>query len=966
MSFARRLLNQRIRSAANAGRRNYLGRGRNCAQARPRLERLEDRRLLALDVTSLASAAGADALVAALLGPGVTASNVTFEGRIGTDDVKNGDSSSAGSFTGGAGIIGFENGIVLSTGGVQNVVGPNEFEDISQSNGLPGDAELSALAENETFDATVIEFDFVPANDTIAFQYVFSSDEYNEFVDEGFNDIFAFFLNDQNIALLPDGSPVAIDNVNLDTNSALYRNNDLGGGPGDELSVSEIVEIEIGVSEEIDTEMDGLTTVLFTLQADVVPNEINHIRLAIADVGDSIYDSNVFLRAGSFTSVEDGIVLPDYIIDGSFNFVVQDPPGEDDPTVTYDPDVAVGYDYEILSGPNFASVMLPPGFTDGQYTLHFDTDSSEAGIQADGGVPITGGVPYVFAAGGVSAFQIKGIEIAAGVDPTDVVGFPTDLNFVGGDPGPVVFSMTPLIEEVPGIKDPGFPYVDANNDGLFDATFGDVLLDHGELDDGFFDTQIPEGPNYTAAIANAGLSIHGASITAANLDFRADETLTVNTDLTATSGSLLLTSRGADVLLDDPTLKAKNLLGIDASRDIISEDDKLIGTGPSSVIDLDAGRFVALFGTLVDAKKNVDISAGEIAAVFPSLLNPAIVKATPNTLGKVELNAPKIDVSEAQITARKDIVMNAETIYVLGSELTANGHGLAKIDLRAADYVDVSDATLIARKSIVIEVDDSDEAGIAGYEARIEAVGGGSTSVHLESSGEVFIPFATIRAKSNVTIEAHGGDVVADWANLDADTNADGTVAVHAAGNVELFAATVEAKRDVILEAGDSVIGDDAHIEASGPQIGSIDIDAVSDVSLIDAVLEAGIDIEIDAVEGSIEALGAYLLSCGKPAGQVRLTAGDEILLDDAVVRAGNRIELIAGGLVDLTGASLGIWYAGVGNISVAAPTIDVTAAVIKSPTYPVLLGMLDGTEDDISEGTLACEDPDDLPPPPA
>ena len=45
--------------------------------------------------------------------------------------------------------------------------------------------------------------------------------------------------------------------------------------------------------------MDGLTTVL-TCSAPVNPGVTNHMKLAIADASDSRYDSNVFLRAGSF------------------------------------------------------------------------------------------------------------------------------------------------------------------------------------------------------------------------------------------------------------------------------------------------------------------------------------------------------------------------------------------------------------------------------------------------------------------------------------------------------------------------------------------------------------------------------------------------------------------------------------------------------------------------------------------
>ncbi|OOP55722.1 MAG: hypothetical protein AYP45_13160 [Candidatus Brocadia carolinensis] len=63
----------------------------------------------------------------------------------------------------------------------------------------------------------------------MAFQYVFASEEYNEFVGAGFNDVFGFFVDGVNIALIPSTTmPVAIDNVNLSNNSAFYINYEAG------------------------------------------------------------------------------------------------------------------------------------------------------------------------------------------------------------------------------------------------------------------------------------------------------------------------------------------------------------------------------------------------------------------------------------------------------------------------------------------------------------------------------------------------------------------------------------------------------------------------------------------------------------------------------------------------------------------------------------------------------------------
>lgn len=219
-----------------------------------------------------------------------TISSITFTG----------DSRGAGSFSSGTGNVGFESGVVLGSGKVVDVVGPNSADNITTDFVLPGDSDLNGLIPGYTTnDATVLEFDFecptgTGGEDVISFSYVFTSEEYNEFVNTPYNDVFGFFLNGTNIALLPDGiTPVSINNVNNGysnggglpgtnpSNPAYYINNDLNdGGPF------------------IDIEADGLTVVLGA-EASVNPGT-NHLRLAIADAGDHVLDSWVFIEEGSF------------------------------------------------------------------------------------------------------------------------------------------------------------------------------------------------------------------------------------------------------------------------------------------------------------------------------------------------------------------------------------------------------------------------------------------------------------------------------------------------------------------------------------------------------------------------------------------------------------------------------------------------------------------------------------------
>lgn len=220
-----------------------------------------------------------------LVGSGVTVTNVTYTGS----------ASSIGYFQGGNTTnLGLDEGIIMSTGVVNGspAIGSPGAGFASTDNGLGGDADLGAIVGgiNSVHDATVLAFDFNPLSDTIKFRYIFGSEEYPEYVNAGFNDIFGFFVSGPdplggnytslNIAKIPGSSqPVSIDNVNAGSFAQYYVSNGSG---------ATIV-------------WDGFTTVL-TAWCLVIPCQQYHIKLAIGDVGDGIYDSGVFLEANSFSS----------------------------------------------------------------------------------------------------------------------------------------------------------------------------------------------------------------------------------------------------------------------------------------------------------------------------------------------------------------------------------------------------------------------------------------------------------------------------------------------------------------------------------------------------------------------------------------------------------------------------------------------------------------------------------------
>jgi hypothetical protein len=134
----------------------------------------------------------------------------------------------------------------------------------------------------------------------VSFDYIFGSDEYPEYVHSSFNDVFAFFLNGKNIALLPNNgddngssnnTAVSINTVNAQVNSQYFHEN--------------TYIVEDGKSAYPNIEADGFTTILTargTPKQGV--DEWNHIKLVVTDVGDNIYDSYVLIAAHSFTCMK--------------------------------------------------------------------------------------------------------------------------------------------------------------------------------------------------------------------------------------------------------------------------------------------------------------------------------------------------------------------------------------------------------------------------------------------------------------------------------------------------------------------------------------------------------------------------------------------------------------------------------------------------------------------------------------
>ncbi len=221
--------------------------------------------------------------------PDITISNVNATGA----------TNSFAFFDAGGTELDVDAGMFFCSGDIENAVGPNSAEGSSSVSGGGNDIDLEQIVGMATNDAFVIEFDFTISNtDSLYFKYSFGSEEYCEYVSSGFNDVFGFFVsgpgingpysnNAINIALLENSQDyVGINSINHTMNQTYFMGNSSSCGPNP-------VDLD-------NLEYDGLTTKLtapFLAEA----GNTYHVKLAIADVADAIFDSGIFLEYSSLS-----------------------------------------------------------------------------------------------------------------------------------------------------------------------------------------------------------------------------------------------------------------------------------------------------------------------------------------------------------------------------------------------------------------------------------------------------------------------------------------------------------------------------------------------------------------------------------------------------------------------------------------------------------------------------------------
>ena len=177
-----------------------------------------------------------------------------------------GDPIAFARFDGGLAGVGLQSGVILSTGRAADVAGPNTVG--NKSTDLAGTDDVR-LNISFTADATA---------QNLFFQFVFGSEEFPEYGGSAFNDRFELTLNGANLAKLSDGQEVTVNNLAPSPTGPFHPDyvSNAGG---------------------LQTQLDAYTKPL-TFTGPLLLGA-NTLTIRVADVGDSIYDSAVFIGGGS-------------------------------------------------------------------------------------------------------------------------------------------------------------------------------------------------------------------------------------------------------------------------------------------------------------------------------------------------------------------------------------------------------------------------------------------------------------------------------------------------------------------------------------------------------------------------------------------------------------------------------------------------------------------------------------------
>lgn len=232
------------------------------------------------------------------IGSGIRVKDIRFKGA----------DEAIGKFTYKGEALGLKGGVILSTGRAADAAGPNNSAKTGTAFNKPGDLTLKRYNMGGSYDAAVLEFDFMGNKDSVTFSFVFATEEYNDFVGTEYNDVFAAFIigpgfrSGKNLASLPGtaNTPITINTVNGRDNNHLYVDNNQFNKVGQPVQ-TKLDNLNPELHQNI--QYDGMTVAL-NVGCRIVPRQVYHMRITITDVDDDMYDSAILLGKSSFQSLE--------------------------------------------------------------------------------------------------------------------------------------------------------------------------------------------------------------------------------------------------------------------------------------------------------------------------------------------------------------------------------------------------------------------------------------------------------------------------------------------------------------------------------------------------------------------------------------------------------------------------------------------------------------------------------------
>jgi len=172
--------------------------------------------------------------------------------------------------------FGLTSGVVMSTGKVTDLPGPNVDD---------GDLGTDFPPSDEAGDLTQLNLSFFADStaEKLFFKYVFGSEEFIEFGGTPYNDSFELLLNGTNLAKLTDEKTVTINNLVPNSGDRSTDHPDYINNPSFTGLAANIIKL------------DGYTKVL-GFEGLLNKNQTNVLTIRIQDMGDGVYDSAVFIQ----------------------------------------------------------------------------------------------------------------------------------------------------------------------------------------------------------------------------------------------------------------------------------------------------------------------------------------------------------------------------------------------------------------------------------------------------------------------------------------------------------------------------------------------------------------------------------------------------------------------------------------------------------------------------------------------